>query len=47
MEEYCLGWEIVSCLERCLQFRGVLIYNLYDSDVLLYYCVCVYNRNST
>ena len=25
MEEWCLGWEKVSCLERCPQFRSVLI----------------------
>ena len=25
MQEWYLGWEKVSCLERCPQFRGVLI----------------------
>ena len=25
MQEWCLGWEKVSCLERCSQFRSVLI----------------------
>ena len=25
MQEWYLGWERVSCLERCPQFRGVLI----------------------
>ena len=25
MQEWYLGWEKVSCLERCSQFRGVLI----------------------
>ena len=25
MQERYLGWEKVSCLERCPQFRGVLI----------------------
>ena len=25
MQEWYLGWEKVSCLEKCPQFRGVLI----------------------
>ena len=25
MQEWYLGWEKVSCLERCPQFRSVLI----------------------
>ena len=25
MQEWYLGWEKVSCLERCPQFRGALI----------------------
>ena len=25
IQEWYLGWEEVSCLERCPQFRGVLI----------------------
>ena len=25
MQEWYLGWEKASCLERCPQFRGVLI----------------------
>ena len=25
VQEWYLGWEKVSCLERCPQFRGVLI----------------------
>ena len=26
LQEWYLGWEKVSCLERCPQFRSVLIY---------------------
>ena len=25
MQEWYLGWEKVSCLERCPQFRNILI----------------------
>ena len=35
MQEWHLGWEKVSCLERCPQFRSVLIERevpLYDSE---------------
>ena len=35
MQEWYLGWEKVSCLERCPQFRSVLI----EREVPLYYCV--------
>ena len=27
MQEWYLGWEKVSCLERCPQFRSVIIDN--------------------
>ena len=32
MQEWYLGWEKVSCLERCPQFRSVLI----EREVPLY-----------
>ena len=35
MQEWYLGWEKVSCLERCPQFRSVLI----EREVPLYTCV--------
>ena len=35
MQEWYLGWEKVSCLERCPQFRSVLR----EREVPLYYCV--------
>ena len=28
MQEWYLGWEKVSCLERCPQFRSVLMHNV-------------------
>ena len=37
MQEWSLGWEKVSFLERCPQFRGVLIEGFH----CIYMCVCV------
>ena len=34
MQEWYLGWEKVSCSERCPQFRSVLITLLYTLDAL-------------
>ena len=46
MQEWYLGWEKVSCLERCPQFRSVLL----GREVPLYnykfYTVCVCMHNS-
>ena len=36
LQEWYLGWEKVSCLERCPQFRGVLI----EREVPLYFDTC-------
>ena len=45
MQEWYLGWEKVSCLERCPQFRSVLIRER-GSTVYKYVrsiTYCVYN----
>ena len=36
MQEWYLGWEKVSCLERCPQFRSVLIEREGEREVPLY-----------
>ena len=43
MQEWYLGWEKVSCLERCPQFRRVLIDRvpLYYVHIRISVCVCV------
>ena len=42
-----LGWEKVSCLERCPQFRSVLIERkrFHCSKFVLWLCVCVCVRH--
>ena len=36
MQEWYLGWEMVSCLEMCLHFRGVLIEGFQCMYVAMY-----------
>ena len=37
MQEWYLGWEKVSCLERCPQFRSVLLACLYGAAMFVVY----------
>ena len=46
MQEWYLGWEKVSCLERCPQFRSVLIERerdhctvMHSSFISFVYCI--------
>ena len=43
MQEWYLGWEKVSCLERCPQFRSVLIererFHFYSMHIARLYIV--------
>ena len=41
MQEWYLGWENVSCLERCPQFRGVLIESFHCIHMSTYIPIAV------